>query len=85
MLSLIFLFSTCGKLRFCKMNGFTQVPKLISSRASPILQAFDFQFMVVRCTILLKKRYTPVAIFLFLLYKKYRMHNKYSIMFMADT
>lgn len=63
MLSLIFLFSTCGKLRFCKMNGFTQVPKLITSRASPILQAFDFQFMVVRCTILLKKRYTPVAIF----------------------
>lgn len=56
MLSLIFLFSTCGKLRFCKMNGFTQVPKLISSRASPILQAFDFQFMVVRCTILLKKK-----------------------------
>lgn len=56
MLSLISSFYTCRRLKFCKVNGCTQVQKLISDRASPTLQVFDFKFMDVNCTTLLTQR-----------------------------
>lgn len=56
MLSVVSSFFTCRKLRFCKVNAFTQVQKLISGRGSPRPRVFYFKFRVVNCSVLLTEK-----------------------------
>lgn len=56
MLSVVSSFFTCRKLGFCKLNGFTQVQRLISARASPRPQVFYFKLRVVNGSVLLTEK-----------------------------